>query len=361
MEVRFPFYARLALVLLSIVLVIFLMYVAQSVLIPLFFAVQISLLLYPLAKKLEEKFHFSRSAASFVSVLLFVVGLSIFLYVLTYQILLFSQDIPAIQHAINTLLADLQHWLTDKYHIDSAVQVSYMNQAINNITSWAALYVSDLFLQVSEIIFWVIIVFIFSYFILHHRCLLVNFIVGIFPKQSSNKVKNVVYETRIVANNYIIGLLIEFVVVAVAYCATFILLGIKYAVLLGLVCAALNFIPYLGFIISCLLVILVTLIHGSLGLALQATGLLLLIHILDANILLPRVVGNKVKMNALITIIAVLMGGVLWGIAGMFLSIPISAMMKIVFENVDTLKPWALLMGVEDQKVANLNDEPPME
>jgi len=114
MEVRFPFYARLALVLLSIVLVIFLMYVAQSVLIPLFFAVQISLLLYPLAKKLEEKFHFSRSAASFVSVLLFVVGLSIFLYVLTYQILLFSQDIPAIQHAINTLLADLQHWLTDK-------------------------------------------------------------------------------------------------------------------------------------------------------------------------------------------------------------------------------------------------------
>lgn len=231
-----------------------------------------------------------------------------------------------------------------------------MNQAVNNIVSGAASYLGDLFLQVSEIIFWVVIIFIFSYFILHHRRLLVNFIVGLFPEENSEKVKNVVAETRGVANNYIIGLLIEFVVVAIAYCITFILLGTQYAILLGLVCAALNFIPYLGFIVSCVLIMLVTLIHGSLALALQATALIFIIHVLDANILLPRVVGNKVKMNALITIIAVLMGGVLWGIAGMFLSIPITAIMKIIFENVDTLKPWALLMGVEDQKAVCKDD-----
>lgn len=105
MEVKFPFYARLALVLLSIVLIIFLMYVAQSVLIPLFFAIQVSLLLYPLARRLEQKFNFSRSAASFISVLLFVILLGIFLYVLTYEILLFSQDIPAIQSAVNKMLS----------------------------------------------------------------------------------------------------------------------------------------------------------------------------------------------------------------------------------------------------------------
>lgn len=357
MEVKFPFYARLALVLLSIVLIIFLMYVAQSVLIPLFFAIQVSLLLYPLARRLEQKFNFSRSAASFISVLLFVILLGIFLYVLTYEILLFSQDIPAIQSAVNKMLSELQLWLTTKYHVDSAVQVSYMNQAVNNIVSGAASYLGDLFLQVSEIIFWVVIIFIFSYFILHHRRLLVNFIVGLFPEENSEKVKNVVAETRGVANNYIIGLLIEFVVVAIAYCITFILLGTQYAILLGLVCAALNFIPYLGFIVSCVLIMLVTLIHGSLALALQATVLIFIIHVLDANILLPRVVGNKVKMNALITIIAVLMGGVLWGIAGMFLSIPITAIMKIIFENVDTLKPWALLMGVEDQKAVCKDDK----
>jgi AI-2 transport protein TqsA len=356
MEVRFPFYARLALVLLAIVLIIFLMYVAQSVLIPLFFAIQVSLLLYPLARMFETKLRLSRSVAAFLSILIFVIGLGVFLYILSYQILLFSQDIPTLQARLLTMLADFQHWLTLRYNIDSTVQVTYMNQAANNIASSAAVYLGDLFLQVSEIVFWVVIIFIFSYFILHHRRLLVNFIVSVFPKENSDNVKHVVAETRVVANNYIIGLLIEFVVVAIAYCITFMVLGIQYAVLLALVCAALNFIPYLGFIVSCVLVMIVTLMHGSLGLALQATGLVFLIHLLDANILLPRVVGNKVKMNALITIIAVLMGGILWGIAGMFLSIPVAAILKIIFEHVDTLKPWALLMGVEDNKVVSKND-----
>ncbi len=355
MEVRFPFYARLALVLLAIVLIIFLLYVAQSVLIPLFFAIQVSLLLYPLSRWFEIKWRLGRGTASFLSIFLFVIALSIFLYILSYQILLFSQDIPALQQRVSSMLVEFQNWLTTKYKIDSSVQVEYMNQAADNIVSGAAGYVGQLFLQISEILFWVVIVFIFSYFILHHRKLLVNFMIGVFPTESSEKVRGIINETRGIANNYIIGLLIEFVVVAIAYCVTFMLLQVKYAILLGLICAALNFIPYLGFIVACILVLLVTLMHGSLALALQAVALLFIIHVLDANVLLPRVVGNKVKMNALITIIAVLMGGILWGIAGMFLSIPISAMLKIIFENVDTLKPWALLMGVEDKKVIPKN------
>ncbi|RYE25615.1 MAG: AI-2E family transporter [Sphingobacteriales bacterium] len=357
MEVKFPFYARLAMVLLSIVLIIFLMYVAQSVLIPLFFAVQVALLLYPLTRYLECKLHFSRSLASLVSVVVFVIGLAIFLYILSYQILLFSQDIPTLQARITTVLADLQLWMTTKYHLDSTAQVSYMNQATSNIVSGAAAYVTQLFFQISQIIFWVVIVFIFSYFILHHRRLLVNFVIGIFPKESNQRVQSVITETRAITNNYIIGLLIEFVVVTIAYCATFMLLGIEYAVLLGLICAALNFIPYIGFIVSCILVAIVSLMHGTAALAVQAVGLLFLIHLLDANVLLPRIVGNKVKMNALTTIIAVLMGGILWGIAGMFLSIPISAMLKIIFDNVQTLKPWGLVMGVEDKIVIPKENE----
>jgi predicted PurR-regulated permease PerM len=349
-EIRFPFYARLAFILISIVLIIYLLYVAQAVLIPLFFAVMISFLLYPFARNLEQRARMSRSMAALLSVSAFVAGLSFLIYVITIQIIQFSHDIPLLQKNMNSWMQSVQNWIAREYQLDSTEQVTYLSRTINNMLESAAMSFGGIFLEISGIVFWIIIVFIYTYFILHHRKLLLRFMVALFPDRHKDKVKTVVLETRGVTNGYLIGLLIEFLVVAIANSATLWLLGVKYSLLLGLLAAVLNFIPYLGIIIGTALVFLVTMVHGTPALALQATVLLFFLHILDANILFPKVVGNKVKMNALITIVSVLIGGVLWGIAGMFLSIPVSAMLKIVFEHVTELKPWALLMGVEDDK-----------
>lgn len=349
-EIRLPFYARLALVLVSIVLIIYLLYVAQSVLIPLFFAVMISFLLYPLALTLEQKAKMSRSTAAFVSVFAFVAVVSLFIYIITLQVIKFSHDIPLLQKNLTAWMQNIQNWITREYQLDSTQQVDYLSDTINSMLTSASASLGGIFLQISGIVFWIIIVFIYSYFILHHRRLLLRFMMALFPEQDKFKVRHVIFETRGVTNGYLIGLLIEFVVVAIANCAALWLLGVKYALLLGLIAAVLNLVPYLGIIIGTALVFLVTMVHGTPPLALQAAALLFFLHILDANILFPKVVGNKVKMNALITIVSVLIGGVLWGVAGMFLSIPVSAMLKIVFEHVTELKPWALLMGVEDDK-----------
>jgi AI-2 transport protein TqsA len=353
MEIKLPFYARLALVLLCLVLIIYLLYIGQGVLIPLFFAIQIALLLYPLACVMEQRWGIARWLASLLSVVLFVVVFAVFIYFLSYQVLLFSHDIPLLQKSVTNIMSYIQYWMTDNYGIDISQQMIYMQQAADNIVSHAAGTFSSLFVEVSNLIFWIVIIFIYTYFILNHRRLISNFIRGVFKREYENNVTHMLIETRAITNAYMMGLLIEFVFVAVGYCVGFLLLGIKYAVLLGLIAAVLNIIPYLGFIIASILVVLVTLMHSSWWLAVQAWGLLLVLHIIDANILFPKVVGNKVRMNPLTTIVGVLTGGAIWGVAGMFLSIPIGAMLKLIFENVESLEPWAILMGTDDDKKAD--------
>lgn len=349
-NIRLPFYARLPLILLSIVLVLFLLYAGQGVFIPLFFAIYISFLLYPLAAFLERRMHCSRAISSFISVLAFIIVLGGFLYIITYQLLLFSPDIPVLQTRFNDWLTETQRWVSKEYNIDSTLQMEYVNRTMNEILSNTGNMISGLLVDVSVIVFWIVIIFIYTYFLLHHRRLILRFIISLFHEKESSKVTSVIMETRAVGNNYLVGLFIEFVVMAVANSTAFAIMNVPYWMLLGILAAGLNFIPYIGIIVATILVLLVCMMHSSMLLAFQAGGILFILHILDANILLPRVVGHKVQMNALVTIISVLIGGAIWGVAGMFLSIPISATLKIIFDHVEGLKPWALIMGIEDVK-----------
>lgn len=346
-EIKFPFYARLALVLLCIVLILYLLSVASGVFIPLLFSLLIAFFLYPVVKWLERTAHLKRGLASFVSVFGFMALLAMFVYFLTFQIIAFAQDIPVLQQKIGEWLLHLQRWIAKEYKVDSTQQMSYLGQVANGILGSAANSVGTVFLGLTSFFFWTILVFIYTYFILYHRRLLLQFITRLFPAQYRLQVRHAVLETRVVTNNYVVGLMIEFVVVSFANCIAFFSLGIHYALLLALLAAVLNVIPYFGILTAILITVVVTLAQHDPGTALWAAALLFVLHIIDANILVPRVVGSRVKMNALITLVAVLIGGTVWGIAGLFLAIPISAMLKIVFEHVPSLQPWALLMGVE--------------
>ncbi len=140
--------------------------------------------------------------------------------------------------------------------------------------------------------------------------------------------------------------MIEMVVVAILNCSLLLILGVKYALLLGIMAALFNIIPYLGIFTAIIISMLVTLTTAASVVVMLQVGIaLFLVHLLDSNILLPRIVGSKVKINALVTIVGVVCGSMLWGIPGMFLAIPVIAIMKITFERIDALKPWALLLG----------------
>ncbi|PZF72122.1 AI-2E family transporter [Taibaiella soli] len=351
-----PFYARLAFTLISVVLILFLLKEGKGILIPLFFALLASLLLYPVTRRLE-KLHIGKGLASILSVLLFLLCIGGFIFFFSLQIIGFSKDIPILETKIQELLQHVQQTISWRYHIDSTQQMEYLTKSANSFLSGAANSIGNIFLNVIGIVIWTVFMFIYTYFMLYHKGLLVRFSLALFRPHHRAKVYNVLTQTRAVINSYVMGLLIEMATVAILNTAGFLILGIKYAVLLGLLTAVLNIIPYLGIYTGMAICALLTFANGTPLQALEVVIMLVFIHFLDANILLPRIVGAKVNMNPFITIVVVLIGHAIWGIPGMFLFIPLTAMIKIICEQVDALKPWAILIGTEE-KITNKSDLP---
>ena len=352
--VKFPFYARLALILLAVVLVIFFLMEGKAIFIPLLFSLLIAILLYPLKSFLERKLHMGRLPSSLISVLAFLLCIAAFIYFLTLQVINFSEDLPELQKRVHQIITDIQHWIAVEYHVNTHQQSDYLNKSASGIIATAANSIGNTFLSVLSLTIWTIFVFIFTFFMLFHHKLLLRFVLHLFNPKHRDDVYEVVIETRGMINSYVLGLLTEMLILSIVNSTVFIIMGIKYALLLGIMAAVLNIIPYLGIYTAMALSMLVTFTNSTPGHALSVGIALIVIHFFDSNILMPRIVGSRVKMNPLITIIAVLVGHFIWGIPGMFLFIPITAIIKIISERVEGLQPWAILIGVDDnEKVIN--------
>jgi len=183
---------------------------------------------------------------------------------------------------------------------------------------------------------------------LYYRDMIKKFFAGLFKDEHEAKVMEVLRESRSIVQGYMIGLIIEMGIVAAINSVGFIILGIRYAIFLGLLAAILNMIPYIGMLIASVFCMLITLTNSTeIADILGVLGILIVVQFIDNNIIMPIVVSSKVKINALITILGVLVGGALAGVSGMFLSIPAIAILKVIFDRVDDLKPWGMLLGDE--------------
>ena len=187
---------------------------------------------------------------------------------------------------------------------------------------------------------------VYLFLFLFYKTLILNFFYEVFSEENSKQVGEVLKETKTAIQSYIVGLLIEMIIVAAMNSAALLLLGVKYGILIGCIGAILNLIPYLGGIIAIgLPVLMATVTKDGYTTQLLVIGAYAVIQFIDNNILVPRIVSSKVQINALISIVIVLLGNALWGISGMFLSIPFIAVLKIIFDHIPTLKPWGKLLG----------------
>lgn len=344
-----PFYVRLTIVLICIVLLVIILRGAAALWVPLFSGLLLAILLLPV-NNFFQRWHFGRSGAAIASVVCFLLALVALNYFLTEQFTLFSRDLPQINTKVQGLVNDFQRWLSVHLHINRAEQTDYVGSSAKDIVTWLSGLASGLFLSLGNILIWIVFTCIYSFFILYYRRLLVRFVLKLMENDYPDTMLQVISENKKVIKGYIVGLLIEFIIVLVLTFVTFLILGIKYALMLSIIAAVLNIIPYIGIYTAILLVILVTYANGTGTAAIQAAIALFLIHLVDAIYLLPRVLGSHMKMNPFITLIAVIIGGIVWGIPGMFLFIPLAAMLKIVFENIPSLAAWGILFGEEATK-----------
>jgi predicted PurR-regulated permease PerM len=172
-----------------------------------------------------------------------------------------------------------------------------------------------------------------------------------FPESNHKQVQEVMHESEVIIKSYLIGLLIQISYITFLLGTSLMIIGIKHALLIGVIFAILNLIPYVGALIGNIVGVLLTLSTSQeLWPVFAVLITIAVVQFLDNNILMPRIVGSKVKINALASIVGVIVGGALAGIAGMFLSLPLIAVLKIVFDRTHNLKQWGVLFGDEKPK-----------
>jgi len=189
--------------------------------------------------------------------------------------------------------------------------------------------------------------------ILFYKSLLLEFITRLFPRERHAMVGEVLLQTRSLIQRYLVGLLLEAVIVAVLDSVGLLIIGIDYAILLGVIAALLNVIPYIGGIVAISLPMLMAIATKSPTAALLVLVVYLAVQFVDNHYIVPAVVASRVKLNALVSIVVVLFGGALWGIAGMFLAIPITAIVKVICDRADPLQPFGYLLGDDQPHMAS--------
>ena len=349
-----PFYERFALVIIGLLSLGFLVILSKQVLDPLVFGFLFAVMLLPVSNFFERKLRMPRSMSSFLSILLFVSFISGIIYLVSNQISYLSSDWPMLKRQIEQSIIDIKHWINFAFNIDAAQQTEYITDTSRKIVSSGTEVITTTFGAISSMVLFYVLIIIFTFFILFYRRLLYRFILSVFSGDDEPVVKDIVINIQKILRHYILGLIIEMVVVAAISCMVFWLIGIKYAVLLGLLVGLFNIIPYLGIFAALVLSVLITFATGPINNAIWVGVSVIVIHLVDSNFLLPTIVGSKVRLNALITFLGIILGEMMWGLSGMFLSIPIIAIFKIIFDRIGPLKPWGYLLGgdYEYQKAA---------
>ena len=347
-----PFYTKMAMVLLSLIALGFLTILGKEVLSPLLFAMLLSILLLPLAAFFEKRLKFHRSAAAGLSVVLMIIFICGILYLVGTQVAYLATDWPQFKEQLATSINEFQHWISMRFHINMEKQMAYVNTATSKLLTESTSVIGATVISVSSMLLFLVFTMINTFFMLFYRRHIVSFLVKVFKENNEFIVYDVIAQVQYIIRKYIAGLLLEMGIVATVLCIVFWLLGIKYALLLGIITGIFNIIPYIGIFTALLFSVLVTFATGA-----AATKILLVIaavvimHLIDSNVLLPTIVASKVKINGLITLLGVIVGEMMWGIPGMFLSIPVIAITKIIFDRVEGLQPWGFLLGDEkDEK-----------
>jgi predicted PurR-regulated permease PerM len=344
-----PFYIKLACVLFSLFALVYLAIIAKEILVPMVLACLFSILLLPVAAFLEKKLRFPRSLAALVSILLMLGAVALVFYAIGSQVSGLRKDWPLFQAQLSKSVASLQAWISTTFNVNASEQLDYIHSATDKLMASGTSVAGSALLSVSSVLVFFVFTILYTFFFLLYRTLIMKFLESVFLAENKQLVHEIIEEVQYIIRKYIIGLLTEMLIIAVGLSLVFWMMGIKYAMLLGLITGVFNVIPYVGIFTAGAISILVTFATFS-SKVLVVIIALVVTHLIDTNVILPMVVGSKVKINALITTLGLIVGEMIWGIPGMFLSIPVIAVLKIVFDRVESLNSWGIILGDEEKK-----------
>lgn len=345
---RIPLSAQTAYVLASLVVIVYGMSVLKEILTLLAFSFLLAMLLYPICHRLER--WMPRLGAIFVCLFILVGVLVLIIYLISTQLASFSTEFPMFQQKMESVVDRIQDVVSEQLNLSKRKQVSELKKITADVLKNSGSYVSSALSTTTSTLTDFSLIPIFVFFILQYRDFFRQFFYKVFGKVRKAKIDDVLRKIYAVVQGYLAGLMLVIGIVATLNSVGLLLLGVDYAVFFGTLAAFLLLIPYIGIMIGSLLPIVYALItKDSPVYAVGVAGIFLFVQFLEGNFITPHVVGSKVSVNPLAAMIALILGGQLWGIAGLVLALPLTAILKVVFDNIEPMKPYGYLIGEPEQ------------
>ncbi len=342
-----PLIVRLTASLLFIILFFYGLIAAKDILVPLALGTLLAFLLYPVASFLEKS-GFPRIIANLLTIILGIVILGGAVYLVYIQLNQFVEDFPELRQKSLNNIRELTQFVEGNFGVSGAEQQRWLRQFISNAFAQGGETFQNIFTGTTATVAKIVVLPVFVFFMLYYRSKYKEFILKLTDGHKHKKTDRVIKEISRVTQSYMTGITI--VVFILCFLNTFglMIVGIKYALLLGILSALMNYIPYFGTLIGGAIPLLVALItEDSPRYALGVIILFVIIQFIENNILTPNIVGGNVRINPFFVILSIIIGGLVWGLAGMFIVLPFIAMFKIVCENIEVLHPYAFLLGTE--------------
>lgn len=321
--------------------------IGSNIIMPVIMAFFISIMLVPIYRFLR-KHKCPEILAIILPILMVAVFVGLIVWFFSAQVGQLAADFPQIKKNVSMHLKSLSEWFGQITHYSTSEQMDFINKKSNDLLNMAGGMASGAAVTLSSVFVFVGLLPIYIYLILFYKDILLRFIFMWFKPDHHPKVKEAIYETESIIKSYLVGLLIQVTYMTILLGGLLLLFGIKHALLIGIIFALLNLIPYVGALIGNILGVLLTLTAStSLTPVITVLAVIAAVQFLDNNILMPRIVGSKVKINALMAILGVIVGGSMAGVSGMFLSMPIIAVLKIIFDRTEMFRQWGVLFGDE--------------
>ncbi|HLG33530.1 MAG TPA: AI-2E family transporter [Bacteroidia bacterium] len=321
------------------------LYFGRTILIPLSFSLLIAFLVYPVCAWLEKK-KFSRMTASMTGVSLVVLFVAAMLTLLANLFLRFAGQWNDLKEKLFISLQNTVTYIGSSLSINEEQQAAWLKNVIDQSSSQFLPFLRTTIYESSVWLVLVILIPILSILILYYRRMLAEFLFLLFPSEPKEFIIDILHLSITSYYNFIKGMVIVYFVVGTLNSIGLALLGIPNAILFGFVVSIMTFIPYIGVIVASLLPITVSwLVYDSIWYPLGVVALFTFVQYLEANLIFPLAVSNRLKINALVALVVILLGGLLWGVSGMILFIPFAAILKLIADRTEKLKILSVLLG----------------
>ena len=341
---KIPFIIIAAQGVMGIFVFFYILYIGGPILLPIIYSGILAILLNPLVNFLG-RLGVSRVISILIAVLTMLLVIGALVYFIIDQTSRFGDTLPTLQQKFNVFLNDTSNWLSRTFELPRQRVDKWISDLKNKEINASGALVGQTLITLTSILKLVFLMPVYVFMFLFYKPLLLDFIGKLFRKERHEMVGEVLFESKTLIQKYLMGLLLEAAIVATLNGAGLLIQGVDYALLIAIIGALLNMIPYIGGIIAAVLAVLMAYATRSAGTALWVLVQYMVVQFIDNHYIVPRIVASRVRINALMAIITIFIAGAIWGIGGMFLSIPLLAIVKVIFDRVAPLKPWGFLLG----------------